>query len=1645
MRIVIDMQGAQTASRVRGIGRYTLALVAEMTKQRGEHDVLLVLNAAYPDSIEPIRAAFAALLPFDAIRVFEVAGPVGGHDAANDARRKAAEQMLDAFMASFEPDVIFIPSLFEEFGGEAVTSVHSLNNAIPTVVTLHDLIPLVHRNIYLQDPAMERWYFNKLNQLRRADLLLSVSDASGREALQYLNVPSTSVVTVANACDAQFHPIALSAAQREHLKNTYGINRPFVMNTGGTDKRKKIDGLLRAFASLPVELRKTHVLALVGREVADQKAHFLKIATNVGLREDDLIFTGYVTDQDLALLYNACELLVFPSWHEGFGLPVLEAMACGKAVIAANSSSLPEVIGRMDALFAPRDDAAISAKMAEVLSNPIFRQELERHGLQQAKKFSWELSAKRAWRTLERLHQEHHRPKITLPLLQRPQLAFVSPLPLGKIGIADYVADLLPELSRHYDITVIVEQADVSDACVIANAPIRNAAWFRHHAHQFDRVVYQFANSERHVYMFGLLAGIPGIVVLHDFYVSGVLALVMEEQVAYRFSWTKALLDAHGWNAVQERFREKDIEKLVWQYPCNLNVVQQALGIVVHTDDSHRLARQFYGEEAATEWSVIPYPIQPNINPDKVLARKQLGIAENDFLVCSFGPLSANQMSQRVLEAWIDAPLAQNSQCYLIFVGENQGGHYSEALLQTRIQSPAKDRIIITGRQESSAYSNWLASADIAVQLQANLRGESHNAVLDCMNYALPSIVNANGFMANLQANAVHFLQNDFTNKELIDALCQLHENATYRAALSERARVHIRTLHSPRSCADLYASAIESNYHKSSQSVNGLIDKLPKITPNLATSDLPLVSNVWSKNFPPKPNKPKLLIDVSEIVQRDAKTGIQRVTRALLQEIMLANLTHWMVEPVYATSNQPGYRYARKFMSRFYGIPDDQTEDEMVQVSHGDIFLGLDYQTDVVCSQANTLKEWHLRGTCIYFVVHDLMPVTMSDVFPEGTREGQQRWLNTISCFDGVFCVSRHVTNEFYEWLQFFGEKRERPFKLNWFHHGADLDNSAPSSGLPADAPRILANLKARPTFLMVGTIEPRKGYLQTLQAFDALWAQGGDVNLVIVGKEGWKPLPDDQRRDIPQTMNALRNHPELGKRLFWLEGISDEYLEQVYAHAACLIGASYDEGFGLPLIEAARQGVPLLVRDIPVFREVTDGHAYYFADSREPQAISGAIQQWLTQFEQGTHPRSTAMPHQTWHDSAQQVLDAIMGNIPPYKTWMPDGVGRYWGSDPRLHTEVGKCSSKSIHTTGKAGMLIYGPYERLEVGYYQLIVTGHAEHWSGAEWLDICCNKGKIQLTQINLDLKKTGMWQKVIGFKIKNQVADYEVRIFVGSLSKLTIASIIVGKATNVKDSYKDLRIWIDRNVKSAQCINDFQSNKNSTIMLQTSDPFRYEKLLATSSEINKKYCDIHGILYTKYSGIRYGIYPHHAMFNRIFEIKKLIDDGNSGWVFYLDADSIIYREDFDLEEKLIDLKQQRKFAWFHNVYLEDDPLFLFENINDGAFAIDLGSGYARLLVGMWHKIYSEYYSANNYIAATHWDGVVNDNGSINLLISSFLNHFGEEFKRGILLEQFQDCWNGNNHHEGIVFQALRSKHNDISPDDELELRRESLLNK
>ncbi|ROR03146.1 glycosyltransferase [Desulfosoma caldarium] len=405
MRIVIDMQGSQTESRFRGIGRYTLSFAQAVVRNRGEHEVVLALSGLFPDTIEPLRAAFDGLLPQENIRVWEAPGPVRECEPDNHTRREVAEKIREAFLAALQPDVIHVSSLFEGFVDDGVTSIKTFDHHTPVSVTLYDLIPLTNGKHYLDPkPAYRAYYLRKIDHLKRADRLFGISAYAGQEAVAHLGFDSAHVVHIGTASAGNFKPVTVQPHEERALRERLGLHRPFAFYFSASDERKNHPRLIKAWAQLPESLRQGHQLALAGVLTGHQTV-FEQHVRKAGLKPGkDVVILPWLPDEEINLLLNLCKVFVFPSWHEGFGLPVLEAMECGKAVIASNTSSLPEVVGRQDALFDPFDVHAIAQKIRQVLTDDAFRHDLERHALEQANKFNWEQCAQRAWLAWENFH-----------------------------------------------------------------------------------------------------------------------------------------------------------------------------------------------------------------------------------------------------------------------------------------------------------------------------------------------------------------------------------------------------------------------------------------------------------------------------------------------------------------------------------------------------------------------------------------------------------------------------------------------------------------------------------------------------------------------------------------------------------------------------------------------------------------------------------------------------------------------------------------------------------------------------------------------------------------------------------------------------------------------------------------------------------------------------------------------------------------------------------------------------------------------------------------------------------------------------------------------------------------------------------------
>ncbi len=1378
MRIVIDLQAAQSPhSRNRGIGRYSIALAKGMLRHGSDHEILIALNGMYDSTVLDVREEFAPLLPPHRIVTWHGTLPAMELPGASPEHRRAAELVREAFLASLKPDVVHVASLFES-GPYSVTSVGLGTGTHRTAVTLYDLIPHVYPEIYLDRPKAARDYGEKIDHLRRADLWLAISESSRREGIERLGLPAQQVVNISSAADTHFTAGAVPAEHEAALRHRYGLWRPFVMYTGGIDHRKNIEGLIEAWAALPADLRLSHQLAVVCSVQPAERARLEQLAERNGLAFGDLVLTGFVPEDNLVDLYRLCKLFVFPSLHEGFGLPALEAMCCGAPVIGADNSSIPEVIGRADALFQARSQASMTAKIREYLVDDGLRDALAAHGLQQAQQFNWDKSAQAAMAAIEQLAP------VKPPALRavspepatRPRLAFVSPMPPQRSGIADYSAELLPALARHYEIDLVLEQPALEPLPAGCYGQQRTAEWFLAHGHEYDRVLYQFGNSAFHEYMFPLLERHPGTVVLHDFYLSGVQAH-RELVTAGQPYWSRALYESHGWHALARRCAATDLTAAIHQFPASFDVLRQAEGVIVHSPYSKVLAYEWYGPEIADDWATIPL-LRVAAPLEREAARAALGLAPDDFLVCAFGLMGPTKMNHRLLAAWTKSALAREANCRLVFVGENHPADYGREM-QREIASfndaaKGNGKVAISGWASTEDFRRYLNAADLAVQLRTLSRGETSAAVLDAMNHALPVVVNANGSMAYLPGEAALILDDDFTDEQLTRALEGLWRDPARRRAMGQAGRRLIETQHSPADCAAAYAQAIESFAGRAAQEgpmallrqlgqtlpadtgepllenlSRAIANNMPQLRPArqmliditawvrhdpAAVSALPPLPDLfdallerpgtgwraepvyqneqgewrYARNFmlqrlscrahllaedpielqptdlwwvPPgaeawtallparalelgvvplqlsdKAQAPLVwawlaatepvrrgrfcYVDISELVRHDWRSGIQRVVKNYLMEFLMRPPAGSTVMPVYATKDELGYRLALGYLCELAGLDAPEDGDPPLDAQAGDMFLGLDLQPHIVPLQAPFLNPLQQSGVGMAFMVYDLLPLRLPDCFSPGAAEHHERWLQHIARAELLICISQAVADDLSLWLQqrppaeSSADAPHRMPRIRAVHPGANLAHTLPTRGLPPDAAELLAQIRQRPAFLMVGTLEPRKAHAAVLAAFEQLWAGGEDVGLVIVGRPGWM---------VDELLSSLGTHPERGHRLVWVEDSSDEFLEQVYAASACLVAASLGEGFGLPIVEAAKHGLPIIARDLPVFREVAGEHAWYFADDA-PEALAANFSQWLSRFREGRHPAPQGMRWHSWRASADKVKQLLV-----------------------------------------------------------------------------------------------------------------------------------------------------------------------------------------------------------------------------------------------------------------------------------------------------------------------------------------------------------------------------------------------------------------
>jgi glycosyltransferase involved in cell wall biosynthesis len=818
VRIGFDMLAVQSPhSGPRGIGRYSASLVSALLARDDDHEYILYVHAGLPAKRIPSspRAELRPLRP----------------------RWEQGEGLAACVdrLAGDNPDgldVLVVLSPFEHWMGYKIPT--RPDNGPRIAVVVYDLIPFLFQNDRDPDPLLMRHY-RALQTLTRYDALLAISESTRDDVLALLRLAPERVVNIGAASDPSFFfPNRAMPAPASVQRTLAGlrIDRPFVLNVGGLDDRKNLWRLLDAFAALPAHLRESHQLVLTFLLNSYWYYQLMTYAKERGL-DRSVVLTGEVSDETLRLLYRRCAAFVFPSLYEGFGLPLLEAMHCGAAVVAGNNSAQIEVVGDAGLLAEAVDSTDIAAKLGAILSDPALAADLGSRATRQAAKFSWEQTAGRALEAITRVESQPARarqPRLDRARRKKPAIAFLSPLPPRKSGVSDYSALLLDELRKTYQIDLFHDRGYVPvpalacDEYTTADYRLfdRIAAARNYHA-----IVYQMGNSHYHNFLYPIMLRHPGVVTLHDFCLAGFqihyghsrgqgLGLIREELNRWYPEAREEIAGALAtWGDDGEAI-QKACARHGWY--LNRGVLEAAQVMVVHSPwcEAQVVAQS---PQYADRVVVIPFGIHPRQLTDAQRSgiRDRFHLPQDALVVASFGFVHPDKMCPQALDAF-STVARDDPKALFIFVGEEADGGQ---VLRHAAELGLGDHVRFLGRQPGEAFDALMNVTDLGVNLRLPpTNGETSAALLNLLASGVATIVTDVATFSDFPATVVRKVRWESEGQDgLRRAFVELATNRSARQALGRAAWSYVDEFHEWSRVARLYVDAIEQCHDERSGS----------------------------------------------------------------------------------------------------------------------------------------------------------------------------------------------------------------------------------------------------------------------------------------------------------------------------------------------------------------------------------------------------------------------------------------------------------------------------------------------------------------------------------------------------------------------------------------------------------------------------------------------------------------------------------------------------------------------------------------------------------------------------------------------------------------------------------------------------------
>ena len=275
----------------------------------------------------------------------------------------------------------------------------SKNITCKKVVTIHDLIP------YILPETVGKGYLSKFlkelpNIVELADGIITVSNCSKKDILKFFPIDENKIFVTPLAADKKYKPLEKDKCQY-NIKDKYNIKNSFILYIGGFSSRKNVSSLITAFSKIHKNLDKNYDLVIIGSN-KDELCKLRNLSTDLNI-SNNIKFTGFVEENMLPIFYNACDVFIYPSLYEGFGLPPLEAMSCGTPVITSRISSIPEIVEDGGILIDPFDLKSLMYSMEALLNDENIRNELSTKALKQSSKYSWEKSSEKTIKVYKKI------------------------------------------------------------------------------------------------------------------------------------------------------------------------------------------------------------------------------------------------------------------------------------------------------------------------------------------------------------------------------------------------------------------------------------------------------------------------------------------------------------------------------------------------------------------------------------------------------------------------------------------------------------------------------------------------------------------------------------------------------------------------------------------------------------------------------------------------------------------------------------------------------------------------------------------------------------------------------------------------------------------------------------------------------------------------------------------------------------------------------------------------------------------------------------------------------------------------------------------------------------------------------------------